>query len=469
MPKSTAPHPGNQPLPAVHALGHPSSPPPRTSWDANAKAQVVHTAAPHGSAAAHGGAHGGGHGGHAGAPSTAAAPAAPGAPVVVPVSGTSLAVSWVQPATDAAHGIAATYNLRYSLAGAGVWTVVAGVSSIYTLGGLAASTAYDVQIQAANPAGASAWSATATATTAGLAPNAPAAPVVAQASATTLTVTWTAPSASGSYGAAAGYNLRYSPSGAGNWTVVAGVTSVCTLTGLTAATAYDVQVQATNAGGSSAWSGTGTATTAALTPNAPAIASVVAPPDGTVTKLAVTWSTPSADATHSAATGFDLRYSPSGAGSWTTVTGVTSPYTITGLSGASAIDVQVRATNTAGGPGAWSPLVTGQTWGATVAQGAWVPASTQTHGASTAPNGGAQMFAVAAPTSVSGAAFAWSASNTTVPASGLIAAGADGQTNGWGQWFNAPASAGTYYLWLLAQGTGGTAIGALVTGPVTVS
>jgi hypothetical protein len=50
----------------------------------------------------------------------------------------------------------------------------------------------------------------------------------------------------------------------------------------------------------------------------------------------------------------------------------------------------------------------------------------------------------------------------------LIAAGADGQTNGWGQWFNAPAAPGTYYLWLLAQGTSGT-IGALVTSAITVN
>lgn len=175
------------------------------------------------------------------------------------------------------------------------------------------------------------------------------------------------------------------------------------------------------------------------------------------------------DSSHGAATGYNLRYSPSGAGSWTTVSGVSSPYTLTGLTSAAAIDVEVQATNTAASPSAWSATTTAQTWGATVTEGAWVPASSQVHNASVAPNGGANMFAVPAPTAVTGAAFAWSSSATAAPTSGLIAGVADGQTNGWGQYFNAPATAGTYYLWMLAQGSAGSTIGALVTSAITVS
>jgi hypothetical protein len=103
-----------------------------------------------------------------------------------------------------------------------------------------------------------------------------------------------------------------------------------------------------------------------------------------------------------------------------------------------------------------------------VVPGNWVAATSQVHNSPVAPNGGAQMTATAAPTAVTAAAFAWSASNTVTPTSGLIAAGADGQSNGWGQWFSAPAFAGTYYLWMLPQGAGGT-IGALVTSAITVS
>ena len=41
-----------------------------------------------------------------------------------------------------------------------------------------------------------------------------------------------------------------------------------------------------------------------------------------------------------------------------------------------------------------------------------------------------------------------------MPATGLIVTATDGQTNGWGQYFDAPATPGTYYLWMLAQGAG---------------
>jgi Fibronectin type III domain len=302
-------------------------------------------------------------------------------------------------------------------------------------------------------------------------PNIPAA-LLAQGTGSSLVVTWATPAVDSAHGAAAGFNLRSSPSGAGTWTVVTGVSSPYNLSGLAAGAAIDVQVQATNATGTSAWSATSTLTTASAgpyAPNAPAITSVAPPVDGTNTKLTVTWTAPTVDGTHGAATGYNLRSSPSGAGTWTTVTGVTSPYILTGLAGATAVDVEVQATNGAASPSAWSAITTGTTWGATVVPGFWTAASSQVHATSVAPNGGVMMTATPAPTAVTGAAFAWSASNSTIPTTGLIAAASDGQTNGWAQYFNAPATAGTFYLWMLAQGAGSATIGALVTSAVTVS
>ncbi len=303
-------------------------------------------------------------------------------------------------------------------------------------------------------------------------PNTPGAVSLAQGSGSDLTVIWTAPAVDATHNAATAIALQSSPSGAGTWTVVANVTSPYDLSGLTPGAAFDVQLQASNATGTSPWSATSTLTTASTgpyAPNAPAITSVAPPPDGTNTKLTVAWTPPLVDGTHGAATGYNLRSSPTGAGTWTVVTGVTSPYALTGLTGGSAIDVEVQATNAAASPGAWSAVTTGTTWGATVVPGNWTAATTQAHGTGVAPNGGAQLTAAAAPTAVTAAAFAWSTSNVTVPTSGLVAAGADGQTNGWGQWFNAPATAGTFYLWMLAQGSGGITIGALVTGAITVT
>jgi hypothetical protein len=330
-----------------------------------------------------------------------------------------------------------------------------------------------VQIESSNAVGTSAWSATSTFTTAGpFAPNAPGAASLAQGNGSDLTVTWTTPATDPTHSAATMFNLRSSPSGAGTWTTVSSVTSPYDLSGLAAGSAIDVQVQGANTAGTSAWSATSTLTTATTgpyAPNAPAIAGVAPTPDGTNTKLAVTWTAPATDGTHGAATGYNLRYGPAGAGTWTIVSGVTSPYTLTGLTGATGYSVEVQATNAAAIPSAWSTAATGTTWGVTIAPGTWVPAATQVHNTPVAPNTGVNAFMTPAPTAVTAAMFAWSTTNATVPTTGLITTTADGQTNGWGQWFNAPATTGTFYLWMLAQGTGSTTIGALVTSAITVT
>ena len=396
----------------------------------------------------------------------------PSAASLAPGPGLGLTVTWAAPATDSTHSAANGFNLQSSPSGAATWTTVSGVSSPYVLAGLAANAAIDVQLQSSNTAGTSAWSATSTLTTAIAAPNAPGTVSLAQAGGSDLTVIWTAPTVDGTHGAATGSNLQSSPSGAGTWTTVSGVTSPYHLSGLAAGAAIDVQIQSANAAGTSGWSATSTLTTAAAgtyAPNAPAITSVAPPPDGTTNKLTVTWTAPATDSTHGAAIGYNLRSSPTGAGTWTTVSGVTSPYTLTGMAAATAIDVEIQATNAAVSQGAWSTVSTGTTWGATVVPGGWIAAASQVHNTSVAPNGGVQMTVTAAPTAVTGAAFFWSTNPTTLPTSGLIAAAGDGQTNGWAQYLNAPATAGTFYLWSLAQGAGGVTTGALVTSAITVS
>jgi hypothetical protein len=363
------------------------------------------------------------------------------------------------------------FNLQSSPSGANVWTMLANVTSPHLLSGLPAGTAIDVQIESANAAGTSPWSTTTTLTTGTALPNAPAAPSLAQGAGSSLTVTWTAPAVDSTHSAATVFNLQSSPSGANVWTQASNVTSPYVLSGLAAGAATDVRIQGANVAGTSAWSAGSTLTTASgpFAPNAPSITAVAPPPDGTNAKLLVNWTAPTTDSTHGAATGYNLRYSPSGAGTWTTVPSVTSPYTIVGLTGATAIDVEVQATDAAASPSAWSAIATGTTWGATVAPGGWTAAAAQVHGANVAPNGGVQITAAAAPTAVTGAAFAWSVSPSVRPTTNLIAAATDGQTNGWGQYFTAPATSGTYYLWMLAQGSGGVTTGALVSSAITVS
>ena len=71
----------------------------------------------------------------------------------------------------------------------------------------------------------------------------------------------------------------------------------------------------------------------------------------------VTWTAPAIDSTHDAATGFNLQFSPSGAAAWTLVSGVTSPYIVSGLAAGEAVDVQLQSSNVAGTSG-WSATST---------------------------------------------------------------------------------------------------------------
>src|SRR5580692_11728367 len=70
-------------------------------------------------------------------------------------------------------------------------------------------------------------------------------------------------------------------------------------------------------------------------PNAPSAVSLA---QGTGSNLTVTWTGPAIDGTHGAASGFNLQSSPSGAATWTPLSGVTSPYNLSGLAANAAID-----------------------------------------------------------------------------------------------------------------------------------
>ena len=105
-------------------------------------------------------------------------------------------------------------------------------------------------------------------------PGRPAAPSVSSVagSTTSLLVTWTAPSNTGP--AIDSYDLQYREGTSGPWTAgpqnVSGTSA--TITGLTANTSYQVQVLATNAGGDSLWSLSGSGQTNSAGNSAPTFA-----------------------------------------------------------------------------------------------------------------------------------------------------------------------------------------------------
>ncbi len=292
MPKALTPQLRNQHMAAVHALGHHGSPPPQTKWIHPAHGRTGQAATP----------------ARIVAPPAVYAPNTPNAASLAQGIGSDLTVICAGPTINSTHNAATGYNLRSSPSGAGIWSMVSGVTRPYTLIGLAAGAAFDVQVQSSNTAGTGAWSAISTLATATAIPNTPSAASLAQGAGSNLTVTWPASAIDSTHNAATGYNLRSSPSGAGTWTTVPGVTSPYTLTGLAAGVAIDVQVQSSNITGVCAGSvtstlSTATAGTGAYAPNTPVIAGAAPPADGTTTKLTVIWTAPTVDGTHNAATG----------------------------------------------------------------------------------------------------------------------------------------------------------------------
>ena len=206
---------------------------------------------------------------------TAAAnlPGAPAAPTVstTAASSTSLDVSWSAPANT---GPAITgYDLQYRAGTSGGFTAgpqgVTGTSA--AIGSLQAGTSYQVQVRATNAVGNGGWSASGTGTTRAVnAPARPAQPTFGTATENSIVVNWLAPANTGS--AITDYDVQYrevtTPPPA--WTDAghSGTERTVTLTGLTAGTAYEVQVRATNGEGTGDWSPSSQFTAAANSPPA---------------------------------------------------------------------------------------------------------------------------------------------------------------------------------------------------------
>ena len=190
---------------------------------------------------------------------TTDAPDAPSAPTLT--AGTTwIEASWSAPADN---GAAITdYDVEYRASGGGSWQDAGhgGTGTTKRIEGLAAGTAHEVRVRATNAEGSGAWSPSASRSTdAASAPDAPAAPTLTSGT-TWIEASWTAPSDNGS--AITGYDVEYRESG-GAWTDAshAGTATTKRIEGLTAETAYEVRLRATNGEGTSGWSPTASAST----------------------------------------------------------------------------------------------------------------------------------------------------------------------------------------------------------------
>lgn len=240
---------------------------------------------------------------------------------VTATSSTTLDLTW-----STATG-AATYDVRYGTVSGNLTTTISNVTSPYTLSGLTAGTIYYVSIRGRNAVGSgtSLDSAELNTRTSPLAPTS----LVATATTGQISLSWVAS------GSAASYNI-YRGTTSGTYSSLATGVSTLTYSDTTVSngTQYYYVVRANN-GTESVNSSEATAlpipsftisSTSALSPNS----------------IEVSWPLVNG------ATAYDVRYGTSTGSYSTTLTNVTSPYTITGLTGATNYYIVVRAKNTVG-------------------------------------------------------------------------------------------------------------------------
>src|SRR6185295_15574247 len=155
------------------------------------------------------------------------------------ITTTSATVSWT-----AVSG-AVRYNLQWKASSSSTWTTVSGITTTSrSLTGLTAGTAYQFQVQTVCSAGSSSYS-TATSFTTAASCGVPIGLTSSSITTTSATVSWTAVSG------AVTYNLQWKLSSSSTWTTVTGITTTSrSLTGLTAGTAYQFQIQTVCSGGS---------------------------------------------------------------------------------------------------------------------------------------------------------------------------------------------------------------------------
>ena len=201
----------------------------------------------------------------------------PGAPDIDTVTpgGGALEIDWKAP-PDTGETAITSYDLRYIQNDAtdksdDNWSVETGVGTpsnrSHTITGLESGVKYEFQLRAHNDAGHGPWSQAETDEPTTVAPSAPAITSITRGD-RTLAVVWTAPADMGGGGITA-YDVRYIETSAdetvdSNWTVRDNAWRSgdlrYTVTGLTNATEYDVQVRAVNSAGDGEWSDTETGT-----------------------------------------------------------------------------------------------------------------------------------------------------------------------------------------------------------------
>jgi hypothetical protein len=240
------------------------------------------------------------------------------------ITSNSMTLSWT-----AASG-AANYTVRYKLSSVSTWTTLASTTSLSsTISGLAASSAYDVQVATNCSSNTSSFTTTVSATT-NSACSMPSNLSVSNLSTTSATLNWS------SVTGVASYSVQYKTNAATTWTSVTAYSNSLALSALTSATTYDFKVQ-TNCTNNA---NSGYSASLAFTTATPVTCNT--PTSLTASNLQPT----TADAAWASVTNansYNVRYKPATSSVWTTTTTTTPSKIITGLSAFTIYNIQTQA------------------------------------------------------------------------------------------------------------------------------
>jgi fibronectin type 3 domain-containing protein len=315
---------------------------------------------------------------------TDAALSAPGTLTKGIVTDSSITISW-----QAASG-ALSYKIYLSTSQSGTYAMYGTATGTqYTLNGLTSGTTYYIKVTAISGARESAASGVLSAQTAAKAPSVPSGVTATAASATSITVTWTAVEGAASY-------IIYGGTSSSSLAQIGTSTSATYAhTSLTAATTYYYAVVSVNAGGTSARSSSVSATTGV---SAPGVPSGVTANAASSTSITVTWTAVSG------ATSYIIYGGTSSSSLAQIGTATSTSYTHTGLTAATTYYYAIASVN-AGGTSARSTT-------ASAATGTNAP-STPTGLTATAASSTSMTVKFNAVTGATGYKLYWSSNNST--------------------------------------------------------
>ncbi len=256
---------------------------------------------------------------------TSGAATAPGSPTALTATAngqTQIDLTWTAPQNTGGSAITG-YQVQWSANGTDSWAGVSpahsGTDPSYSDQGLTRGTTRYYRVRAMNDVDQGTWSTVVSATTVTV-PGAPTA-LRATASATSITLTWGAPTSNGG-AQVSGYMIEGSNDGNAWSELVARQTQRTYTEGnLAANVTRHYRVAAINTAGNSAWATVRATTTATPTPGAPTNLRVTT---SEPTLITLAWTAPAG-----AVTGYQIQWSADGTSNWQTVTSNTPSTTYT--------------------------------------------------------------------------------------------------------------------------------------------